>query len=128
MKLLADENFPGPVVRALRASGHDVLWAREEQPGAEDEAVLRRAMKDQRILLTFDKDFGELAFRWGLPAPCGVLLFRFMIQDWPTVTRRVVGALASQPSWTGLFAVVESERLRVVRLYSSRHLGGPNAP
>ena len=59
MRFLADENFPGPAVRALEASGHDVVWVRLVAPGAADAQVLARASREARILLTFDKDFGE---------------------------------------------------------------------
>ncbi len=61
MRLLADENIPGDVVAALRLAGHDVL---------------ARAQEERRILLRFDKDFGELAWRERPPAACGVVLFR----------------------------------------------------
>jgi predicted nuclease of predicted toxin-antitoxin system len=44
--------------------------------GSNDEEVLEIAMKEERILITFDKDFGELAFKKGLPAACGIILFR----------------------------------------------------
>ena len=65
MRLLANENFPGPAVDALRAAGHDVLWARLDMPGADDPTILGRAQHEQRIVLTFDKDFGDLAFTMG---------------------------------------------------------------
>ena len=64
MRLLADENFPGLVVRTLRSRGHDLVWIREERPGIGDSEVLSMATRQERILLTFDKeDFGELVFR-----------------------------------------------------------------
>ncbi|WP_208738476.1 DUF5615 family PIN-like protein [Bradyrhizobium vignae] len=59
MRFLADENFPGSAVDALRASGHDVIWIRASAPGSSDREVLAQASHEQRILLTFDKDFGE---------------------------------------------------------------------
>jgi predicted nuclease of predicted toxin-antitoxin system len=70
MRFLADENFPGDAVTALRTSGQDVLWIRTDAPGITDQDVLARSLKDARVLLTFDKDFGELAWRSGLPASC----------------------------------------------------------
>jgi predicted nuclease of predicted toxin-antitoxin system len=76
MRFLADENFPGAAVQALRAAGHDVTWVQEAAAGSKDEAVLQRAQDEARILITFDKDFGELAFRRGLPASSGVILLR----------------------------------------------------
>jgi predicted nuclease of predicted toxin-antitoxin system len=79
MRLLANENFPGPAVAALRAVGHDVLWAWTDMAGCPDEQILQRAQADRRVLLTFDKDFGNLAFHANLPAECGVLLFRIIV-------------------------------------------------
>ena len=76
MRILADENFPEAAVEALRHAGHDVRWVRTEAPGISDREVLARAQADTRVVVTFDKDFGELAFRFGLPADCGVILFR----------------------------------------------------
>jgi predicted nuclease of predicted toxin-antitoxin system len=58
MRFLADENFPGDAVTSLRSSGHDVLWIRTDVPGITDQDVLARSLKDARVLLTFDKDFG----------------------------------------------------------------------
>jgi predicted nuclease of predicted toxin-antitoxin system len=61
MRFLADENFPGDAVTSLRSVGHDVVWIRTEAPGTTDQDVLARSLEDARVLLTFDKDFGELA-------------------------------------------------------------------
>ena len=76
MRVLANENVPGEAVEALRSRGHDVAWVRTYAPGSTDREVIARAVSEGRILVTFDKDFGELAFREGLTAPCGVVLFR----------------------------------------------------
>src|SRR5262249_57935820 len=76
MRLLANENFPALAVDTPRARGHEVAWVRTDNPGSSDQQVLARAVAEDRLLLTFDKDFGELAFRAGLPASCGVVLFR----------------------------------------------------
>lgn len=70
MRFLANENVPGPVVRRLRELGHDVVWAKEDFPGAADRALLLVAQDHQRVTVTCDTDFGELAFRSGLPAAC----------------------------------------------------------
>ena len=76
MRLLANENVPGPLVRALVEKGCDVSWVRIVSPGASDREVLARALDEERILLTFDKDFGEIARTARLPARCGVILLR----------------------------------------------------
>jgi predicted nuclease of predicted toxin-antitoxin system len=113
MNLLANENFPRSAVEALRAAGHDVVWARTNMTGATDAEVLARAQADGRVLLSFDKDFGELAFRSGLPATCGVVLFRFAPVSPEFVAERVVTILAGTTPWVGHFAVVEETRIRL---------------
>jgi predicted nuclease of predicted toxin-antitoxin system len=52
------------------------VWVRTAAPGSTDPEVLAWAARDERILLTFDKDFGELAKASALPATCGIILFR----------------------------------------------------
>ena len=113
MRFLANENIPGPVVRTLRQAGHDVLWAKEDLRGAGDHAVLSRAQTDRRVTVTCDTDFGELAFRFGLPATCGVVLFRIQWTDPATDNAFVVSALTGRDDWTGVFAVVERDRVRL---------------
>ena len=54
MRLLADENFPLPTVKALRLAGHDVFWARTDASVTGDAALLDLAEADGRILLTLD--------------------------------------------------------------------------
>ena len=76
MRLLANENIPSVAVTALVAEGHDVAWVRTAAPGIADSEVLAWAARESRILLTFDKDFGELARTAKLPSSCGVILFR----------------------------------------------------
>src|SRR5882672_9255904 len=96
MRLLADENFPRTVLIALRKRGYDVASVWEEARGSEDESVLARAQREQRILVTFDKDFGELAFRRGLPAECGIVLFRIGAGSPELLAHRVGNVLDSQ--------------------------------
>ena len=116
MRYLADENFPRTLVDALRLAGHDVAWVRDEAPGATDDAVLARARVDGRVLLTFDKDFGELVMHRGLDASCGVVLMRLPLARPQVLTAKVVASLATRPDWSGHFSVVETDRIRVRRL------------
>lgn len=77
MLLIADENFPKPAIDALRAGGHDVLWARTDLSGAEDINILDLAESHARILLTLEKDFWQIAIQRPNPlAKSGVVLFR----------------------------------------------------
>lgn len=63
MKLMADEGVDKPIVDALRKAGFDVTYILESHQGAEDDYILKLANEQERILLTQDKDFGELVFR-----------------------------------------------------------------
>ena len=120
MRFLANENFPGDAVTALRERGHDVAWIRTEAPGSTDPDVLTRAQAEGRVLLTFDKDFGELAFRAKLPASSGVVLFRISTASVEYVTRVAVTALESRTDWAGHFAVVEDDQIRLTPLPEKR--------
>lgn len=113
MKILANEKFPMAAVGALRDAGHDVLWARTEMGGEGDEAILARAQREGRLVVTFDKDFGDLAFHWGLSAACGVALFRLRTQSPDYVRDRVLEAFSTFGQWRGHFSVVEHHRIRV---------------
>lgn len=113
MRFLADENFPGDAVVAMQAAGHEVLWVRSVTPGITDDEVLRIAGRESRILLTFDKDFGELAFHRGLPATSGVVLFRLPMKEPLRAIQKVVGVLSSRTDWEGYFWVVEEDRIRM---------------
>jgi predicted nuclease of predicted toxin-antitoxin system len=65
-----------PVIRALREAGHDVLAIAEVASGATDDQVLERAVKERRVLITEDRDFGELVYARGRSSS-GVILVRF---------------------------------------------------
>jgi len=116
MHILADENFPGDAVTALRARGHDIVWVRSDAPGSSDPQVLAHAQAEDRILVTFDKDFGELAFRSGLPASSGIVLFRISVPSSSYVAQGAVAALESRTDWAGHFAVIEDDRIRMIPL------------
>ena len=77
MRFLANENFPLNSVKRLRRLDHDIAAIAEDSPGAKDVAVLTRAVEENRIVLTFDRDYGELIFRRKLGAPLGVVYLRF---------------------------------------------------
>ncbi len=116
MRLCADENFPGDAVRELRTRGHDVLWILTESPNISDSEVLVRAQAEQRTVITFDKDFGELAFRLGLSAQNGILLCRLSGLPPKQLTDTLVRAIESRADWRGLFAVILNDRIRIVPL------------
>lgn len=116
MNFLADENFPRDAVEALRAEGYDVVWIRTEFPGIADPEVLSIAQAENRILLTFDKDFGELAFVTLLPANSGVILFRLQAASAKILAQRVIETISLRNDWAGNFSVVENNKIRMRQL------------
>lgn len=113
MRLLANENIPMSAVEALRASGHDVLWIREKAPGITDIEVMGLGYREERILVTFDKDFGELAFCTQQPLDCGIILFRIPMISSAFIAKALVQMIESRNDWKGHFAVVEEDRIRI---------------
>ncbi|MEF3366713.1 DUF5615 family PIN-like protein [Methylocystis sp. 9N] len=116
MRFLADENFPAEAVFALRRAGHDVVWICETASGASDEAILAMAISDLRILLTFDKDFGELAWRSGFARSCGIILFRLPTPSAVSVGDALAARIAERDDWIGHFSVIEPGRVRMREL------------
>jgi hypothetical protein len=68
-------------------------------------------------LLTFDKDFGEIARVAALPATCGVVLFRIPMPGPRDVGRRLADQLTSRTDWAGHFSVIEPGRVRMRPLF-----------
>jgi len=113
VRLCANENISEDCVTKLRQKGHDVLWIRESAPGSLDEDVLVRAHKESRLLITFDKDFGQLVFQRGAQASHGIILFRISQLSSAAAAERVETALSSRDDWTGHFSVIDDFGIRM---------------
>ena len=113
MRLIANENVSATVIHELRSRGHDVVSVKESMRSAPDHAVLRRAVEEDRLVITHDKDFGALAFRWGLPATSGVILFRLSGDNPDADNQRVLSVLSRRTDWSGHFSVVTDDRIRI---------------
>ena len=68
VRLFADECVAGTIIERLREEGFDIVRAADVCPTADDDEVLAQAHGDQRVLVTADKDFGELVVRLGRPS------------------------------------------------------------
>ena len=113
MLFLADENIAGAMVEWLRGRGFDVLSASEAAPGDSDSNWLDRGEAEGRIIITSDKDFGELVFRDHRNSH-GVILLRLealTIDERVQRLSEVWGVVEANPS--GRFIVVTPNRVRV---------------
>jgi predicted nuclease of predicted toxin-antitoxin system len=116
VRFLADESCDASVVRVLRAHDHDVTSILETAPGATDQAVLGIAPAEGRVLLTEDKDFGELVYSAGARA-VGVILIRFPAPARPALCVSILELINERRAdLDGRFVVVEPGRVRVSRL------------
>jgi predicted nuclease of predicted toxin-antitoxin system len=113
MRFLIDESVSIDVANYLRSAGHDVVHIAEIAAGTFDEDVLNRAVEGNRILITNDKDFGELVFRSGQPHH-GVLLFRLKNENAPNLVNVLTSLLEQHSNHiAGQFATVREDRLRL---------------
>lgn len=95
--LLLDENMPRSVGRALAEAGHDVAFAADAEPAANDRSVLALARAGQRMLVSFDADFGDLVYQQGVPAPPAIVYLRMHPIDTAAAAEMVLQALAESP-------------------------------
>jgi predicted nuclease of predicted toxin-antitoxin system len=113
MKLLANENFPLPSVKFIRQAGYDIVSITEDSPGIEDIEVLTRAANEQRMILTFDRDYGELIYRLRKPSPKGIIYMRFRPhtpEEPATIWLNLLQTEGLQ--FEGRFTVVERDQIR----------------
>jgi predicted nuclease of predicted toxin-antitoxin system len=115
-KFLANENVPAEAVEAARNAGHDLAWVPETHAGADDDTVLALSLSEGQVLVTFDKDFGEMAFRQGKKATCGVVLLRPRLRSPDYLGRFLVAVLGQSIAWEGHFCVAQEGKVRVVPL------------
>jgi predicted nuclease of predicted toxin-antitoxin system len=109
VKLLADENVHGDIVAWPRAGAHDVLYAAELLRGNSDDELLAIAREQERILITDDKDFGELVYHRQLVTHGIVLLrlknpsvaarLRHLETIWATVESQLPGRFVVTSDW-----------------------------
>ena len=95
MQLLADEKQHPLIVARLRAVGNDVEYIRETSRGADDRDILLRADVGPFVLLTDDRDFDDLVFNRGYPAPLAILHSRLSRAEPDHIADRLLALLAS---------------------------------
>jgi predicted nuclease of predicted toxin-antitoxin system len=113
MRFLADESCDFAVVRALRVAGCDVLAVSETAPGADDKRVMQLAIRGRRVLLTEDKDFGQLVYA-DRRTTAGVILIRFPASARSGVGDAVVELVGTHgDQLERQFIVVQPGRVRI---------------
>lgn len=112
---LADESCDFAVVRALRSAGYDVTAICESAPQTQDPDVIALAARERRVLLTEDKDFGQLVYA-ELRDSSGVILIRFPASEreaLPGAMLETVKELGDRLA--GIFVVLTPRRIRIGR-------------
>lgn len=113
MNFLANENFPLNSIKLLKNAGYNVASVIEDTPGAKDHDVLERAHAEKRIVMTFDRDYGELIYKHKLLAPDGVVYFRFDPSTPEEPAKILLDIIErGKTSLSGKFTVVERGRIR----------------
>jgi predicted nuclease of predicted toxin-antitoxin system len=113
VNFLADEDVDQVVVAALRAAGYDLLYVAEESPGLSDSDILDRARAERRILITADKDFGDLVFRQRRLST-GVVLLRLAGLSPPRKGSLVVSSVRAHSDLIpGAFTVISPGGIRI---------------
>ncbi len=116
MKFLADENLDRQIVERLRQDGHFVWYIAEMEPGVSDDVVLNLANQEGALLITADKDFGELVFRLGRIAS-GVVLIRLpglSLTSKAEIVSRALNQHANE--LLGVFAVITPTTIRIRKI------------
>ena len=112
MKLLLDTCVWGGAKAEHQAAGHDVLWTGDLAPDPGDEDILAQAHREPRVLITLDKDFGELAIRRSLPQSGIVRLVNLSARQQGAVCRQVLAQYGDELT-RGAIITVEAGRVRI---------------
>lgn len=110
--MLANENVPAPSVRALRDNGWDVVSVAEKSFGIPDEEVIELANAENRLIITLDKDYGELVFRRGFRTRVGVLYLRFRPKTPREIAEYITRLIERGVELEGRFTVADRDRVR----------------
>lgn len=112
MKLLLDTCVSPRTRDALAAAGHDAVWTGDWTPDPGDEAILEPAHRESRILVTLDKDFGELAVAFGKPHAGIVRLVDLDPSRQAAVCQEVLARYGAELA-AGAIATVTADRIRL---------------
>jgi predicted nuclease of predicted toxin-antitoxin system len=115
MKILADENIEAMIIAQLRTAHHDVHAVVESHASVSDRTVMQLAIDEQRVLLTSDKDFGDLVFFYRIQPPSGIILLR-LPENMDTAAKAslIITTLAGhEKEAQGSFIVISTVSVRI---------------
>jgi len=117
MKFLANENFPSASIRKLREAGYEVESVTETMLSAPDTKVLKHGAANKQIILTFDKDYGELIYHRKIAVPNGLIYLKFDSLT-PAEPYEILVELVFKTNLevTGFFIVLERDTIRKRKL------------
>ncbi len=113
-RFLADENIPRTVIVTLKERGYDVVSVWELSPGMTDEEVVELAIKERRIIITFDKDFGRIAL--SNPGITGVILLRIPPLDPLYIAERILSTLERIKDAYNKLIIIRKKTVKIVAL------------
>ena len=112
MKVLLDTCVWGGAKQTLHAAGHDVIWAGDWDKDPGDEEILSMAHREGRVLVTLDKDFGELAILFGQPHSGIVRLVNLSVKEQGDICAKVLARYQANLQ-NGALITAEKDRVRV---------------
>jgi len=115
LKFLADENVPYLPVKRLRNEGFDIISIYEIERGISDQEVAKIANSENRILVTFDKDFGMILFVENLKIP-GLILLRFQPKDVEYIYSKLKAVLSAEIDFYGKIVTVHEDKIRIAKM------------
>ena len=114
MRFLADESCDACMIRALRGAGHDVMAVAQTHQGADDSVVIQLAVDAERVLITEDKDFGQLVYAAGHDHG-GVIFLRYPFQARHHIAGQLVELVRDRDQMLAhAFVVIEPGRIRIL--------------
>jgi len=113
LKFLANENIPVASVQHLRSIGFDITSIGEIAPGIADTEVIDIAIKEERIIITYDSDYGQLIFKFGYKPEAGVIFLRLQPEH-PLHTSDIIEKLilSEKVSFKNALTVIDKNSIR----------------
>ena len=112
MKFLANENFPKASIDLLRNNNVDIKSVAESFPGISDHQVIELAIAEERSILTYDHDYGELIFKYGYRPPFGIILFKLSVFLPEDPAKLLLSIISGKIDLENLLTVVNEKSLR----------------